>query len=396
MKKVFSGLLVLLYLVSACGPNTQQSSNTKEKSNVEHSRAHDSDHEHEHDHPEEELADNEVTFSDTQAERVNLTLEKIVPQPFHQVIKTSGQLIAPVSEETLLVANTSGILRYSINKLTPGQTIQGGQTVAIISSKHIVEGDPIAKSQLQYDIAKKEFERAERLAKDTLISMADYNQAKLTYENARLVYHALSGQHSEKGVSIRSSTQGYIKNILVDDGAYVSVGQPILTLTKNKKIQLKADVSEQHAALVPQITSANFLPANSKESYSVDSLNGKLVSSGKTLGDSSFYIPVIFEFNNTGNFLAGSFVTVYLKTNLLKHAITVPLTAIVEEQGLYFVYVKDRAHVYRKKEIKKGADDGKRALVLSGLEPGEDLVATSAYHLKLASMSAAIPHGHSH
>lgn len=89
-------------------------------------------------------------------------------------------------------------------------------------------------------------------------------------------------------------------------------------------------------------------------------------------------------------------MTVFLKTRQLENTITVPLSAIVEEQGLYFVYVKDREHIYKKKEIKKGSDDGQRAVVLSGLEIGEELVATSAYHLKLASMSSDIPHGHSH
>lgn len=406
MKKALSGLFILLYLFSACDRSTKEADNKKEIKESDHSHHDHSHHDHgDHDHADhdhaghnhdEEVGDNEVGFSDEQAKRVNLTLEKVTPQPFHQIIKTSGQLIAPVGEERTIVAPTSGIIKFTGDVLTLGSAINNTQRLAVVSARNIVDGDPVAKSRLQYEMAKTEFERAELLAKDTLISMADYNQAKLNYENAQVAYHALANQSTGNGVNITSDVQGYIKNVLVSDGEYVSVGQPIMTITKNKRIQLKADVSEQNAGIISQITSANFKTASSKESYSIDELNGKLVSYGKLLDGSSFYIPVIFEFNNTGHFLIGSFVTVYLKTRQLEQAITVPLTAIIEEQGLFFVYVKDREHVYRKKEIKKGADDGKRALVLSGLETGEELVATSAYHLKLASMSSAIPHGHTH
>lgn len=401
MKKVFLGLTLLLYLFSACDPTGKQSGNKKETKETGHSGNDHSDHNHhhdhsEHDHPEEELADNEVVFSDEQASRVKLTLEKVSPGPFHQIIKTSGQLIAPVGEENTIVATTNGIIRFSGNGLNVGNAIGDGQSVAVVSAQNIADGDPATRNRLQYETARKEFERAELLIKDTLISMADYNQAKLNYENAQVAYNALAGQSTSSGVKIVSNTQGFIKNLLVNDGEYVSVGQPILTVTKNKRIQLKADVSEQNASILSQISSANFKTADDEDSYSIDELNGQLVSTGKLLDGSSFYVPVIFEFNNTGHFLTGSFVTVYLKTSRLEQAITVPLTAIVEEQGVFFVYVKDRDYIYRKKEIKKGPDDGKRALVLSGIEPGEELVATSAHHLKLASMSSAIPHGHSH
>lgn len=414
MKKILLGIFVLVCLFSACDSTNKQSDNKATNQN-DHSGHDDHDHDHDnedhsgHDHSiqgkdghsgqshdEEELGDNEVAFSDEQAKRVNLTLEKVTPKPFYQIIKTSGQLIAPVGEESTIVASTSGIIKFTGGGLTPGSAINNAQRLAIVSARNIADGDPVVKSRLQYETAKKEFERAELLVKDTLISMADYNEAKLNYESAQVAYSALANQSACNGVNITSNTQGYIKNILVNDGEYVSVGQPIVTVTKNRRIQLKADVSEQNAGIISQITSANFKTANGKESYSVDELNGKLVSYGKLLDGSSFYIPVIFEFNNTGHFLTGSFVTVYLKTRTIEQAITVPLTAIIEEQGLFFVYVKDREHIYKKKEIKKGADDGKRALILSGLEVGEELVATSAYHLKLSSMSSAIPHGHSH
>lgn len=420
MKRVFLGIFVLIYFLAACEhPQTlTKNGKTTESGHAGHDHDHEghdhADHDHDghdhsghshdddddHDHSghehEEELGDNEVAFSDTQAQRVGLTTEKVAPRPFYQIIKTSGQLIAPVGEESVVVATTSGIIKFAGEGLNPGSAIRNGQRIAVVSASNLADGDPVTKGRLQYEAAKKEYERAELLAKDTLISMADYNQAKLDFDQARVAYNALAGQSTDNGVSISSNTKGYIKNLLVNEGEYVNAGQPILTMTQNRRIQLKADVSEQDAGIIPQITSANFKTAHSQKTYAIDELNGKLVSYGRLLDGSSFYVPVIFEFNNTGDFLTGSFATVYLKTTPLQQVLTVPLTAIIEEQGLFFVYVKDREHVYKKREIRKGADDGERALVQAGLSPGEEVVATGAYHLKLAGMSSAIPHGHSH
>lgn len=47
--------------------------------------------------------------------------------------------------------------------------------------------------------------------------------------------------------------------------------------------------------------------------------------------------------------------------------ISVPTTALTEEQGIYFVYVKLDEEGYKKQEVRIGADDGLRTEILSGL-----------------------------
>ena len=74
----------------------------------------------------------------------------------------------------------------------------------------------------------------------------------------------------------------------------------------------------------------------------------------------------------------------------------VPITAISEQQGLYYVYVQLDEECYQRREVELGADDGLRVRILSGLEPGERVVTRGAVNLKMASASGAIPHGHEH
>ena len=76
--------------------------------------------------------------------------------------------------------------------------------------------------------------------------------------------------------------------------------------------------------------------------------------------------------------------------------VSVPRTALTEEQGLYYVYIKEGKDVYRKQEVTPGASDGSRTAILHGLHGGEQVVVAGVYQVKLAALSGVVPEGHSH
>ena len=90
--------------------------------------------------------------------------------------------------------------------------------------------------------------------------------------------------------------------------------------------------------------------------YELSALNGRLLSFGKTSGDNSFYVPVTFEFDNKGDIIAGSFVEVYLLSSQLENVLSLPRTALTEEQGIFFVYLQLDEEGYKKQEVTLGAD----------------------------------------
>ena len=156
-------------------------------------------------------------------------------------------------------------------------------------------------------------------------------------------------------------------------------------------------MSERYYSALKQVTSANFKTPYDNRVYELEQLKGRLLSYGKTSGDTSFYLPVVFEFDNCGDMVPGSFVEVYLLGTPRTGVISLPWSAITEEQGLNFVYLQLDADCYRKQEVKLGASDGSRVEILSGLKGGEKVVTQGAVHVKLASASNAIPaHTHQH
>ena len=228
-----------------------------------------------------------------------------------------------------------------------------------------------------------------------IVSQKDFNQLKENYENARIAYEALSPSKDGKGVAVKSPIGGYVKSCLVKEGDYVTVGQPLLTVTQTRRLQLKAEVSERYYAGLKSIVSANFTTTYDDKVYRLDDLKGRLLSYGKSSGDASYYIPVTFEFDNRGDVIPGSFVEVYLLSEERQGVISLPVSAITEEQGLNFVYLQVDAECYKKQEVKLGMNDGCRVEVLSGLKGGEKVVTIGAMHVKLAAAGNTIP-GHTH
>ena len=190
---------------------------------------------------------------------------------------------------------------------------------------------------------------------------------------------------------------GYVKNILVKEGDYVNIGQPLMSITQNRRLFLRAEVSEKYYPYLSSITSANFRTSAGSRVYELQQLNGKLLSYGKSAGDSSYYVPVTFEFDNKGDIIPGSFVEVWLLSSPMENVISVPRTALTEEQGIYFVYLQLDEEGYLKQEVTIGADNGQSVQILTGVKAGDRVVTEGAYQVRLASASNAIPaHSHEH
>lgn len=353
------------------------------------------DHEAEVACPEQSHSD-EIIFPEAQAKAAGVIVETIRPKTFHQVIPTSGQIMAAQGDETTVVANVAGVVSFR-SPVTDGMSIRKGMPLIILSSQNMVEGDPVQRAKIDYDIARKEYERAKSLVENKIVSEKDFNAIKQTYENARISYEAVAKNQTAGGQAVTAPISGYIKSCLVNEGDYVTIGQPLVSITQNRRLYLRADLSERYYSYLKNITSANFETPYDNNVYSLDNLNGRLLSYGKAAGNNSFYIPVTFEFDNRGEIIPGSYVSVYLLSNPIQDALVLPRSALTEEQGLHFIYLQLDAEGYRKQEVKLGADNGKEVQILSGLHAGDKVVTVGAYQVKLAGATNAIPaHSHEH
>lgn len=358
------------------------------------------DHKAVHDHETDEAHIHEghageIIIAPDQARAAGIVAEELVRGPFRQVIPVSGEVLSAQGEEQTVVANVAGVVTFN-RSLTEGVQVGKGTTLMTISSQNMADGNPAERARIAYEAARKEYERTTPLVESHIVSEKEYIRIKEAYENARLTYEALKADRpSEGGVRVESPMGGYLKNCLVKEGDYVSVGQPLLTVTRNNRLYLRADVPERHYAALPHIRSANFRTSYNNKVYTLEELDGRLLSYGRTAGEQSFYLPVTFEMNNRTELVPGSFAEIWLLSGEEKDVLSVPHTALTEEQGVHFVYVRLDEECYERREVTLGADNGREVQLLSGVHAGECVVMKGAYQVRLASVSKAIP-GHSH
>lgn len=404
MKKIIV-IAAVLFLCGACKNNTTVHHHEHSEATEHHHEHSEATEHHQHVHQHSETAEmhqhnhsaaGDIILAPEKAEAAGVVAEIIKPKDFQQVISVSGRIEPSQKAEKSIVATVSGIVSFE-RPLLAGTQVSEGSGVVSISSKNLQDGDPVERAKIAYQAAEEEYNRAKRLIDDKIISEKDFNAIRERYENARLTYQAVAKDNSSSGATVTSPANGYIKEIFVKEGDYVTVGQTIATVAQDDILYLHADIPERYYGYMDKIASANFTTAYSNNVYELDMLNGKKISYSRALASGSGYATMTFSFKNDGTLVPGSFADIYLLAENRPNTIVVPLDALVEEQGLYFVFIKMCEESYSKRQVKTGASNGREIEINSGIHAGDNVVVKGAYHVKLASTSASLPaHSHSH
>ena len=390
LKKSFYclSLFVLAVCMAACGSKGHDHDHDHEDETEQHAGEAGDDHDH----------GDEIILTPEKARAAGVKVETIMPGTFHGVIHTSGKVLSASCDETTVVATISGRVSYK-NHVSEGLKVTGGMQLFSITSAgmQVADGDPVQRARIDYERAERDYTRARLLVKDKIISEKDLAVAKAEYEAARLTYTSVQKTRSAGGVVVTAPRGGYVKQCLVAGGDYVEAGQPLAVITQNKHLYLRAEIPEREFKELNKIRCAKFRTSYSDRLYDITDMGGHIQSYGRSAEVNNSYIPVVFEFNNTGDVVQGSYAEIYLITQERENVLTLPLTALTEEQGVHYIYIQVDKEGYRKQEVTLGESDGERVEILSGLKKGDKVVTKGAIQVKLASAANAIPaHNHNH
>lgn len=357
--------------------------------NEEHQHSHKTANQTKHSHEHEGHSD-EIEFSTEKAKHFGVETSIVKKGSFYEIIKVSGQILPAQSDESVISAKSSGIIRLNSNAIE-GKQLAAGSSIGHISSKNVAGGDANEAARINYEAAKRELDRITPLYNDRIITEREYNQAKQVFEQAK----AALTSNSDAGSSATSNIAGTITKINIKDGEFVAVGTPLAIVSKNAKLILRADLPNRYAPIVTSIKTANFKPAYTETVYDLTQMNGNIVSNKNLSVVTPGYIPINFEFSNTTGIVPGTFAEIYLIGTSKNDCITLPLDAITEEEGYFFVYKKVHEESYMKNEVKIGLNNGEHVEILSGVHEGDQIVTKGAILMKLASKAGSVP-GHSH
>lgn len=342
----------------------------------------------EHDGHEGHDHGDEIVLSAERAEQAGVKVGTVQPGPFKAAVKAAGTVIAA---ETLITAPASGIISWNGGIPAAGQKVAQGQTVAWLSGRDLADGDAVEKAEIAYDKARKEYERAKDLFADRIISAREFETAQAEFSLAESAWRGFSGKRGAKGTALTAPVSGSIREIFCSEGDYAAAGDPVASLVKNASLRLQVQLPEKYAALRGRIEAADYRPA-----YSEGLLHsGRLLAVSGDLGGGP-YLTLTFELPATDQVLPGSAAEVWLLTGVREDVISVPESALTEEQGEFFVYVQVDEDGYEKTRVTLGSRNGEAVEILSGLSGGERLVTEGAYQVKLAAASVIPGHSHEH
>lgn len=321
--------------------------------------------------------------------------------PFGEVIKTTALVEPSQGNESVVSAGTGGIVRIISGNLLEGKDVSKGQPLFFVSGIDMADNNlsvRFAGAQSNYEKAKADYERVQELAKERIVPAKDLLAAKNKYENDKAVFENLSKNFSAGGQTIVSPMGGFIRQVFVQNGSYVEAGQPLAEVSQSRTLTLTAELPMKYASILGTIYSANITTPYDNRTYSLEELNGKVLAYGKSAGAGTYLVPIRLQIDNSGGFVPGSFVEVYLKTMTSAEALTVPVVALLEDQGTFFVWVQVTPELFEKREVKTGKTDGVRMQILGGLGSDERVVTRGAILIKLAQSTGALDahSGHVH
>ena len=207
---------------------------------------------------------------------------------------------------------------------------------------------------------------------------------------------AVLGGDSSGRLAVRAPASGTVVEVFSGTGKGIEAGQPIVRIVNTATLWLKANLPAVDAGKLPRQPSASFTVAGQEGAFKT----GRLVSVGDMLDPQSRTLPVIFSVpNSDARLKVGMFATVGLSTGASTEGLVLPVEALSEDEGRFFVFVQTSGERFARREVQIGVKDGGLVQIVKGLEAHERVVVKGSYYVKQASTAAKKedPHaGHAH
>jgi membrane fusion protein, multidrug efflux system len=319
--------------------------------------------------------------------------------------KQVKQAITPVT------VNVAKVKTQNLPHMLPALgNLEASQTVTIssvadgrISAIHFKDGQEVAKGmpivQLDNAQAKADYESA----------LTDYKLAQVKYNRSKsLIDEAISRQELDKlkaevatkksavqnklavlnQLTITAPFAGVLGSFKVQQGDYVSAGNPLVTLVNNKQLKIEYRLDENDLPLLKQ----GQLVQVTTSAYPKKTFYGTVSFISPTVDKTTRTVEVQAMLPNPKDLLKpGMFVHLEQKVGEQHHAMVVPAEAVSADIKGYYVY-RLVGNKVAKTYVKVGTRQNDETQIVAGVKPGEVIVTAGLQKLDDGS-TVAIAHG---
>ncbi len=269
-----------------------------------------------------------------------------------------------------------------------GQAVKAGDPLIKLEAVELANsarqaGDAVGKAQINYELALNDYNRYQRLFDKGAISeqqldniraklktaQADVSSAKATQSSAEQQY----------GYGIISApVDGVVANKNATIGQVVSPGAALMVVQDIDQVYAVVNVEQKDLGRVKVGQKANI----TVDAYPDKVFAGTVDIMNPEAGSASRMFKTRIKIDNAGAELKpGMFAKVELTTGDSVPVLTVWQSAVVQKQGLYYVFTAENGKAVRR-QIEIGEVTGSTIVVKSGLEPGAQVIVTSTNRIK--------------
>ncbi len=354
-----------------------------------------------HDDPEEAPPADLIQFLKEQQWTMPFEVAVAELREIPESIRATGEIVAPPNALAEVSAPVAGIVLARGPSLAPGDPVRSGQLLALLAPTSI--DDSYARLRAEVEDLEREVGRAERLFAAEAIPQRRLEEARHKLEVAQASLDAVGGaggggepgSADEYIYNLRSPIGGVLAARHLAPGQRVEAGAPAFTVVNPETLWFLARVPARQAEAVLAVVGAWFTVEGGSRIHTTR----RVVSVGSVIDPITRTLPVYVAVSNSDASLKiGMLAEGRLLIGTPLPGVSIPATAIQEEDGLSVAYVKVGGEAFLRRVLTLGPSDGEWTIVRSGIGAGEQVVTVGAYQVKLASLGDAeiSDHGHPH
>jgi membrane fusion protein, multidrug efflux system len=264
-----------------------------------------------------------------------------------------------------------------------GKSVQAGDVLVELDTRQ--ERAQLAAAEAQRDLARINFDRTKELVKQGVV-------AQMELDNVTAQKNATEAQVGEIRATIARKTihapfSGVLGIRQVNLGQYLSAGEAIVSLQSLNPIYVNFGVPQQEAA---QVRLGRILRVTTDDAAH-DEYMSRITATDSVVSEATRNIQVQTTLANPGNKLRpGMFVQVEVMKGADRSVVALPASAINYAPYGDSVYIvcdlKDPTgktyHGVRQQFVKLGGSRGDQVAVISGVNPGDEVVSSGVFKLR--------------
>lgn len=278
-----------------------------------------------------------------------------------------------------LSADLSGVVDRI--EFESGQRVAAGRTLVLLDTRQ--ERAQLSSAEAQRDLAKTDFERAQALIDQKLISQSEYDQARARFRQAEAAVAEIEAVIDRK--TIRAPFAGRTGIRSVNLGQYVQAGDPIVPLQSESPIYVDFSVPQQEVARLSAGATVHALSDSGRIA------TGRISAINPVVDEATRNVRVRATFRNEKGLLRpGAYVRAHVELGTRMPTVAVPASSINYAPYGNSVFIVDslktpdgRTYLgVEQRFVKLGPSRGDRVAVLSGVEPGDVVVTSGVFKLR--------------